>query len=170
MAWYFSRARHDIALALEDMAGRDGGGWCRSLVHGRVQQHGIEFFFRLPVHYIAADNFRFKLQSFKIFLQAFEPSNRPVKSGDLGARGGHLRGLAAGSCRKIGDPFAFNVAKQLNGQRGGGVLHPPGAILKTFDVSMRPLCFKRIEPVGSNAPPAFCPDSGSSRTLRSSWA
>ena len=46
------------------------------------------------------------------------------------AGGGELRRLAAGRGAEIGDAPAANVAEQARRQRGGGVLHPPGAFGK----------------------------------------
>ena len=44
------------------------------------------------------------------------------------ARGGQLRGLAAGRRAKVGDPQSLYVAEQARRQRGGRVLHPPLAL------------------------------------------
>ena len=43
---------------------------------------------------------------------------------------GKLRGLAAGRRAQIGDAETADVAEQARRQRGGGVLHPPGAFGK----------------------------------------
>ena len=48
--------------------------------------------------------------------------------GDVGTGRGELGGLAARRRAQIGDAAAGDVAEQASGERGGGILHPPGSL------------------------------------------
>ena len=87
-----------------------------------------------PLRDIGADQFGFERQAYEIFLQALEPRRRAIDRGDMSARRGKLRGLAAGRGAQIGDAAPANIAEQTHRQRRGGVLNPPGAFGETRQV------------------------------------
>ena len=117
--------RGDVGFALEpghvgmaaDGAGRGAG---------RIEQHGVERP-ALPFQRVGGDGLGCKRSRARFSRSAAEPGGRAIDRGDVGAGDGELRGLAAGRGAQVGDCFAAHVAEQPRRQRGGGVLHPPGA-------------------------------------------
>ena len=61
--------------------------------------------------------------------EPLQPVGGDVDRRHAGAGGGELRGLAAGGGAEIGDALAGDIAEEAGGQRGGHVLHPPGAVV-----------------------------------------
>ena len=119
----------DVARALEarhvGVAADGAGGAAR-----RVQQHGVERGGRLPFGGVGGDGLRGQPPVAQIVPQPFQARRVAVERGDLGAGGGELRGLAAGGGAQIADALAGARGEQAGGQRGGGVLHPEGALLE----------------------------------------
>ena len=84
----------------------------------------------LPLQRVGGDGLGLERQPREVFAQAGQPVGRAVDRGDARAGAGELRGLAAGRRAQIGDAQPAHVAEQARRQRGGGVLHPPGAFGK----------------------------------------
>ena len=95
---------------------------------GRIEQHRVERAPRRPCRGVGLDELGLELQPLEIGPQPCEPRLREIDGGDVGAGRGELRRLAAGRRAQIGDRAASDSAEQAGGQRGGGVLHPPGAV------------------------------------------
>ena len=70
----------------------------------------------------------------EVFLKAAQAGTGNVHRGDLGSARGKLGRLSTGRGAKIRDAQALHVAKQKRGQGGGGILHPPCALLVSFDI------------------------------------
>ena len=69
------------------------------------------------------------MQAGEVFREPLQPLGRAVDREHLGAGRCELRGLAAGRGAEIGDALAGLRLEQAGGQGGGGILHPPFAVL-----------------------------------------
>ena len=92
----------------------------------RIDEHRIERV-GLPVLRRRDHRLCFEVQSREIVVEPRHARFRSIDRGDIGARGGKLRGLAAGRSAQVGDRAAAQIAEQARRQRSGGVLHPPFA-------------------------------------------
>ena len=143
------RRARDVGLALQPgdvgMAADRAGGRA-----GRIEQHGVE---RPGLPFgrrrrrpsrppgRAARDFRARASS-----RFAERSTAVTRAPACGK----LRGLAARRGAEVGDRFAGDIAEQPGRQRGGGVLHPPGALVDSR-AAARPGPARRCAPCRSAA-------------------
>ena len=120
----------------------------------RVDQNGIKRLGR-PFGDIRADKLGCKRQAAQIFLQPGEACRRAIDRGDAGARGGKLRGLAAGRRAQIGD------AKPRDGAEAGAPAERPRRPEPTTRLRqspaapvIEPCTIARTDPVGNTRPPS----------------
>ena len=83
-----------------------------------------------------------QIQAGEVFREPLQPLGRAVDREHLGAGGCELRGLAAGRGAEIGDALAGLRLEQAGREGGGGVLHPPFAVLVTGQLADR-ACARR---------------------------
>lgn len=74
---------------------------------------------------------RFHVQAGEVFLHCLQPRGGNIKRGNVRFSGDQLGGFAAGGGAEVEHFPAFNAAQRNDRQRGGKVLHPPAAVLKT---------------------------------------
>ena len=104
---------------------------CRA---GRIDEDRVEELSRLPRSDIGDDRLGGELQALEIGFEARHALRRLIDGDDPGPGRGKLRGLASRRGAEIGDVEAANIAENFCGQRGGGILHPPGALGKTREI------------------------------------
>ncbi len=107
----------DVGMA----ADRAGGG------AGRVEQNEARRLRGLPPDRVGDMGFRRQPQPLEVEGEPLDPARRLVERDDMRARGGELRGLAAGRGAQIEHDLAGNVAEELRRQRRRRILHPPRA-------------------------------------------
>ena len=82
---------------------------------------------------------------------------RHVERGHLSSGRGELQRLAAGRGAEVEHAQAADLAEQARGQRGAGVLHPPGALGEAGQRrDLRPGAARRSPPVGSTSAASAC--------------
>ena len=108
----------DVRMAA-DRAGRGAG---------RIEQQARDRRRRAPVARIGDHDLGGELEPREVRAQPLGAPGRDLERDHPGAGGGELRGLAAGRGAEVEHAAAGDVGQQAGGQRGGGVLHPPGAV------------------------------------------
>ena len=82
-----------------------------------------------PLQRVGDDDLGVHRQPAQIAHQELGASRRALERGDVGTRGGELGGLAAGCRAEVEHAPALDLAQQPRRQGGGGILHPPGALV-----------------------------------------
>ena len=137
---------------------------------GRVEQHGVERL-RLPLRGVGLDDLGAK---------ASAAPGSPAAGASRGSERStavtcapalrKLRGLAARRGAQIGDGLAAHVAEKARRQRGGGVLHPPCAVVEAGQLAAPARCEVSAHGAGrQHSPPSLAAQpAASSFTVRSS--
>ena len=73
------------------------------------------------------------MQAIEILLNALHARGRLIERRHLRSTRGELCGLAARCGAEIEHRHPRDIAEETDGQSGGGILHPPGAIAKTVE-------------------------------------
>ena len=107
-------------------------GWRRMVPvarAGRIEHHDVERAPRRPGRQRRPRPPRpARRRRARFVAQTLERAGRHIDRGDLRAGRGQLRRLAAGRRAQVGDGLARDVAGEARHQRGGRILHPPGAV------------------------------------------
>ena len=101
---------------------------------GRIKQDRVEFFIRPPFQEIGRDGAAGQGQARHVFFEALEAPGIAVDRGDDRSGRCKLSRLAARCGAKIGDVLTLNITEQAGGQGGAGILDPPFAIGKAWQL------------------------------------
>ena len=104
----------------------------------RIDKNGVEKAAGIEGRCVGDERFRAKAEPIQICRETLQPAGRFVDGGHARAGGSKLRRLAARCGAKIERVGARDVAEQVDGQRCGRVLNPPGAggvTIQIFDAA-----------------------------------
>ena len=98
----------------------------------RIKQYGVKPVCGLEVHGIGHDAGGGKTGARQVLMYQVKPGFRNVECRYAGARGDKLQGLATRGGTHVQHGLATHLAQQAGRQCGSGILHPPAALLETW--------------------------------------
>ena len=87
----------------------------------------------------------------RFLAQPVKPRRGAIDRSNICTGERELCSFAAGCCAQVGNVHSLHVSEKVCGQRGGGVLHPPGAFGKSWQQRNRAVCERAYSACGQHA-------------------